>query len=81
MHRILVAHDGSEHADRAAALVADMPWAMGSVVHLVAVVPEIHEIRRAWLPLALDEPDEVTRRGDRQRPGGTPARAIAWRRT
>jgi len=43
MHRILVAHDGSEHADRAAALVADMPWAMGSVVHLVAVVPEIHE--------------------------------------
>lgn len=62
MHRILVAHDGSEHADRAAALVADMPWAMGSVVHLVAVVPEIHEIRRAWLPLALDEADEVTRR-------------------
>lgn len=62
MHRILVAYDGSDHADMAASLVSGLPWEEGSVVRVVTVAPKVADLRRAWVPLALADATELERR-------------------
>jgi len=62
MHRILVAHDGSDHADTAASLVSGLPWPEGSVVRVVTAIPKVADLRRAWAPLALADATELERR-------------------
>jgi nucleotide-binding universal stress UspA family protein len=59
MHRVLVAHDGSEHAEQAVGLVAHLPWPPHSVIRLMTVIPSTREMRRAWRPLALERFDEL----------------------
>lgn len=59
MHRVLVAHDGSEHAERAVGLVAQSRWPPGSVVRLMTVIPGTREMHLAWQPLAPERLDEL----------------------
>lgn len=55
MNRIVVAYDGSPHADQAVALVAAMPWEPETEIHLVTAIAGARELRAVWGPLAMSD--------------------------